>query len=141
MMQTSSERVNESVQLAKQAEGALADIKEAISQISQMNFQIATATEEQSAVCEDVNKNITRIAGAVSDTAEAARSLRQLGQQQDIMQPIRYKNNLVNLRCNNLNLILCPEQVVNADGFVGENAEEKENRRYEISRFDWCFHY
>lgn len=83
MMQTSSERVNESVQLAKQAEGALADIKEAISQISQMNFQIATATEEQSAVCEDVNKNITRIAGAVSDTAEAARSLRQLGQQQD----------------------------------------------------------
>ncbi|GHG63002.1 chemotaxis transducer [Alishewanella longhuensis] len=83
MMQTSSERVNESVQLAKQAEGALADIKDAISQISQMNFQIATATEEQSAVCEDVNKNITRIAAAVSDTAEAARSLRQLGQQQD----------------------------------------------------------
>lgn len=83
MMQTSSERVNESVQLAKQAEGALAEIKEAISQISQMNFQIATATEEQSAVCEDVNQNITRIAGAVSDTADAAKSLRQLGQQQD----------------------------------------------------------
>ncbi len=83
MMQTSTERVQESVKLTRQAEGALAQIKESISLISEMNFQIATATEQQSAVCEDVNKNIAQIASSAADTAGSASALRQLGLQQD----------------------------------------------------------
>lgn len=83
MMQTSTDRVQETVQSARQAEAALVQIKEAIAQISQMNFQIAAATEQQSAVCEDVNKNITQIATVAADTAQAASSLRALGEEQD----------------------------------------------------------
>jgi methyl-accepting chemotaxis protein len=53
----SSETVNE----AQQVVGALDNIKSSIEQISQMNVQIAAATEEQSTVIAELNMNITRI--------------------------------------------------------------------------------
>lgn len=40
---------------------ALQTIKSSIRQISDMNIQIATATEEQSAVIAELNMNVTRI--------------------------------------------------------------------------------
>ncbi|QHS13756.1 methyl-accepting chemotaxis protein [Shewanella sp. Arc9-LZ] len=53
----SSETVNETQQVVV----ALENIKSSIEQISQMNVQIAAATEEQSTVIGELNMNITRI--------------------------------------------------------------------------------
>ena len=53
----SSETVNETQQVV----GALDNIKSSIEQISQMNVQIAAATDEQSTVIGELNMNITRI--------------------------------------------------------------------------------
>ncbi|MCL1066949.1 methyl-accepting chemotaxis protein [Shewanella olleyana] len=66
------ENVNQSVERAiaqsdetvgetQKVESALNSIKTAIGDISQMNIQIAGATEEQSAVISELNMNITRI--------------------------------------------------------------------------------
>jgi methyl-accepting chemotaxis protein len=52
---------NETVSETGQVVGALDVIKNSIEQISQMNIQIAAATEEQSAVIAELNMNITRI--------------------------------------------------------------------------------
>ena len=52
---------NETVSETGQVVGALDEIKNSIEQISQMNIQIAAATEEQSAVIAELNMNITRI--------------------------------------------------------------------------------
>jgi methyl-accepting chemotaxis protein len=52
---------NETVSETGQVVGALDVIKNSIEQISQMNIQIAAATEEQSSVIAELNMNITRI--------------------------------------------------------------------------------
>jgi len=49
------------VELARQAEGALLEITGAIDTISNMNIQIAGAAEQQSAVAEQVSASVTRI--------------------------------------------------------------------------------
>ncbi|MCC4833349.1 methyl-accepting chemotaxis protein [Shewanella sp. 10N.7] len=52
---------DETVTETQKVEAALNSIKTAIGDISQMNIQIAGATEEQSAVISELNMNITRI--------------------------------------------------------------------------------
>jgi len=54
---------------ANAAEGSLDEITSAISTISDMTTQIASAIEEQSAVSEDINRNLTRIQDIAVDTA------------------------------------------------------------------------
>ncbi|WP_299794465.1 methyl-accepting chemotaxis protein [uncultured Shewanella sp.] len=54
-------RSSETVQETSQVVDALDTIKSSIRQISDMNIQIAAATEEQSAVIAELNKNVTRI--------------------------------------------------------------------------------
>ncbi|MDO8826664.1 methyl-accepting chemotaxis protein [Methylophaga sp.] len=82
-MQLSGEQVTETVDLARAAESALKDIQQAILEVTEMTFQIASATEEQSAVCEDVSKNLTKISQLVEHTTEGARHLNQVGTQLD----------------------------------------------------------
>jgi len=43
-------------------------------QISDLNITIATAAEEQSAVAEEVNKNLHKISNLAETTAEGARA-------------------------------------------------------------------
>jgi len=82
-MQLSGQKVTETVDLARAAESALKDIQQAIMEVTEMTFQIASATEEQSAVCEDVSKNLTKVSHLVEGTTEGAIHLSQVGNQLD----------------------------------------------------------
>lgn len=72
VMQTSRGLAQRTVEQVRQAEGALARISQEVSAINDMNTQIASAAEEQSAVAEEVNRNITRIHGATLETASGS---------------------------------------------------------------------
>ncbi|KAF0861662.1 PAS domain-containing protein [Pseudomonas sp. LD120] len=70
-MQHSSQHVESSVDQAKRAAEALDGISQRVNQITEMSLQIAAAVEEQSAVSEDINRNIMGIRNACEATASA----------------------------------------------------------------------
>ncbi|NMY65583.1 HAMP domain-containing protein [Pseudomonas sp. WS 5018] len=81
---------DEGTQLAVQASAALSGITRAISGIEEMNRQIATAAEQQSAVAEQVGQSMARVRGVAEDGARtqvelqtACQELRQVGEQLD----------------------------------------------------------
>ena len=94
-MAHSSEHVEASVQQAQQAAAALDGISQRVMQITAMSQQIAAAVEEQSAVSEDINRNVVGIRNAgeatvsaglqsqrsSEDVAALAEDLRQLAQE------------------------------------------------------------
>ncbi|MBO6849231.1 MAG: methyl-accepting chemotaxis protein, partial [Marinobacter sp.] len=63
---------NVSMEKAEDAMEALNRIAESITSISQMTTQIATASEEQTSVTEELNSSITRIADQGQEAATAA---------------------------------------------------------------------
>ncbi|MFP4463259.1 MAG: methyl-accepting chemotaxis protein [Guyparkeria sp.] len=64
---------------ANATDRALDSITEAVDQINNMSMQIATATEEQSAVAEEMDRNITSISSETEETSEGARQVARLG--------------------------------------------------------------
>jgi methyl-accepting chemotaxis protein len=86
VMQAGRKRAEDSVRQAGEAGSSLQTITYAVSAISDMNMQIASAAEEQSAVAEEINRNIVNI-GSVADetatgsehTATASAELARLG--------------------------------------------------------------
>ncbi len=62
----------QSVELASRAGVSLDSITEAVTSISEMTIQIASAVEQQSAVAEEMNKNIVKINDVASETALAS---------------------------------------------------------------------
>lgn len=60
-MRAGSESADITVVTANEAGGALGEINEAVSSIADMAVQIATAVEQQTAVIEDINRNLTEI--------------------------------------------------------------------------------
>ncbi|HHQ69121.1 MAG TPA: PAS domain S-box protein, partial [Halothiobacillaceae bacterium] len=58
---------------------ALNAIKQAVDNINQMTLQIASATEEQSSVAEEMNQNITSISAQTERTTQDSRQLAELG--------------------------------------------------------------
>ncbi len=60
---------------ADEANGALDQITEHITQISDMNIQVATATEEQSSVVGELNRNVEDINQLTMETADIAHQL------------------------------------------------------------------
>jgi len=72
VMQASTAVSNVSMEKAQDAMEALNRIAEAITSISQMTSQIATASEEQTSVTEELNSSITRIADQGQEAAAAA---------------------------------------------------------------------
>jgi len=65
-------KTQDCVSQAQRAGNALDMIAEAVGTITDMNTQIASAAEEQSAVAEDINRSVTRIAKVADETAQAA---------------------------------------------------------------------
>ena len=89
VMEDSQQRTDESVQHAAKAAQALETITQAVSVINDMNTQIASAAEEQSAVAEDINRNVINIgqvanevAGGADESSAASAGLTQLAEQQ-----------------------------------------------------------
>ncbi|MEX5540969.1 methyl-accepting chemotaxis protein [Pseudomonas poae] len=64
-----------------QAVQALGRISEAVTVISDMNLQIASAAEEQSAVAEEVNRNVATIRGVTETLTEQAAESAQISSQ------------------------------------------------------------
>ena len=71
-MEQSLEQTQQSVGQAELAGEALQVISQAISSINDMNTQIATASEEQSVVAEEINRSVVAISEISSQTAEGA---------------------------------------------------------------------
>lgn len=72
VMQAGQARAEGSVDLSRQVGRSFEDISVAIDRITQMNAQVATASEEQTAVTEEINRNLVAIAGVAGDTLASA---------------------------------------------------------------------
>ena len=71
-MQKSCEQANGSVEHVNQGCQSLSTIAEKVMAISDMNNQIATAAEQQSAVTEEINRNITNISQVADESTRSA---------------------------------------------------------------------
>ncbi|MCP3663006.1 MAG: methyl-accepting chemotaxis protein [Gammaproteobacteria bacterium] len=69
VMDSSRELAHTSLEQAEKADASLDAITTAMETISQMSTQIATASEQQSAVVEEINMNIVNISNLAEDTA------------------------------------------------------------------------
>ncbi|MHA7880569.1 MAG: methyl-accepting chemotaxis protein [Saccharospirillum sp.] len=72
--------LDETVTDVGSAAGAFSSIEGSIGQISDMSMQIATATEEQSHVVEEINKNLQLISEYSSQSTDQSRSLSELSE-------------------------------------------------------------
>nr|WP_320165570.1 methyl-accepting chemotaxis protein [uncultured Methylophaga sp.] len=80
----SGQHVSETVELAQQAESALNDINQAIEEVTEMTLEIAAATEQQSAACDEVNHNLSEVSRLVHLTSKGAQQLRGVGNELDL---------------------------------------------------------
>jgi methyl-accepting chemotaxis protein len=88
VMENGRKRAASSVEQAASAGGSITAISERIDTINDMNNQIASAAEQQTAVAEEINRNISNISlvteetsAASKNTAEACRELLDLANQ------------------------------------------------------------
>ena len=86
-MDIGQKKASVSVERAQEAVTSLSSITNSVTRIKEMSTQIATASEEQSAVADDVNHNMTRIDTISADTmvgaveiASSSRSLAELAE-------------------------------------------------------------
>jgi methyl-accepting chemotaxis protein len=88
VMENGRKRASSSVDQAASAGGSITSISERIDTINDMNNQIASAAEEQTAVAEEINRNISNISHVSEETstgakktAEACKELMELANQ------------------------------------------------------------
>ncbi|WP_255374879.1 methyl-accepting chemotaxis protein [Oleiphilus sp. HI0079] len=79
-MANSRDKAQETVSQASEAGAALDNITGAVTRIKDMNRQIATAAEEQSAVAEEINRNIVNIDNISSNTVISIQKTNEIGQ-------------------------------------------------------------
>ena len=72
VMESGKEKANSSVAQAGQAASALTEITHMVSKINDMNTQIASAAEEQTAVAEEINKNILSVNTITQQNSQGA---------------------------------------------------------------------
>lgn len=75
-LRLSEQRTQECVTSSQEAGEAISGISGAIDEINQMNTQVATAAEEQSAVSDGITENITMVAETCKEAAEMAAAAR-----------------------------------------------------------------
>ncbi|MCY9813029.1 methyl-accepting chemotaxis protein [Aeromonas caviae] len=76
-MQLSRQQMQESVELAREAGSSIDSINGAVTQITDMNTLIATATEQQNAVTEELNRSIVKIHTTADENAQGAQQTAQ----------------------------------------------------------------
>ncbi len=92
VMASSREAGESTVAKANEAGQSLQSIASAVSTISAMNLQIATASEEQTAVTEDIARNVTAIADATASVTHSATEIDENSQRlAEIADSIREK--------------------------------------------------
>lgn len=74
VMENGRKRAASSVEQAASAGGSIATISERIDTINDMNNQIANAAEEQTAVAEEINRNISNIGRVSEETSLGAKN-------------------------------------------------------------------
>lgn len=72
VMERSREQARSAVDSAVSAGRSLSSISTAVARINDMSTQIASAAEEQSAVSEEINRNIVRISDMTDESAQSA---------------------------------------------------------------------
>ncbi len=77
VMEQSRARTEQSVLQSEEADAALTSITQAVSVINEMNTQIASAAEQQSAVAEDIHRNVSTIDSVARSVAEGAQQASQ----------------------------------------------------------------
>ena len=75
VMGESRQQAEDSVSRAEKAGESLQVITRAVATINDMNLQIASAAEEQNAVAEEINRNITNISRVTHETADGTRQI------------------------------------------------------------------
>ncbi|MDP2746668.1 MAG: methyl-accepting chemotaxis protein [Pseudomonas sp.] len=96
-MHSSHRQAQGSVEQVEQAVAVLQRISQAVSVITDMNLQIASAAEQQSSVAEEINRNVASIrdvtetmAGQADESAQVSQNLNRLAnQQQKLMDQFR----------------------------------------------------
>ena len=78
VMESGSSQAQLSVQQATQAEASLEVVTKAVATINEMNMQIASAAEEQSAVSAEINRNIHNISQVSDETAQGVQRSTEL---------------------------------------------------------------
>ena len=73
VMDDSRNQAKASVQQVTKAGASLESIRQAVATINDMNAQIASAAEEQSAVAEEINRNVVNISEVAEQTSAGAR--------------------------------------------------------------------
>jgi len=77
VMEGSRDKAKTGVEQASQAGQSLTSISRAVDNITEMSTQIASAAEEQSAVAEEINRNVVSIADVAAQTADGTNQLAQ----------------------------------------------------------------
>lgn len=80
-MESGHRQAEEGVAWVLEADKALVGISEAVANITDMTTQIAAATEEQTAVAEEISRNITTIAHLADQTSEQAHHSAELSKE------------------------------------------------------------
>ncbi len=75
MMEQGKEQAESSLTQTEHVLTAFSDISESVSLVQDQNHQIATATEEQTLVAEDINNNLNSINSLVNNTTDHANEL------------------------------------------------------------------
>ncbi len=75
-MQSGKKLAEENVVMARKADSTLDEISQAVDAINERNLQIATAAEEQSAVAQEMARNVSDISHTANEANQAAVSLR-----------------------------------------------------------------
>lgn len=79
-METGKDHSRQGLAKAEQAAGALDTVMQSVTTINALNIQIACATEQQSAVCEEMNKNMIKIQSQSNTVSEQAALTRKMGE-------------------------------------------------------------
>ena len=84
-MTSSQEKSAASTKRSDDVAESLSEIADEISRITEMNLQIASASEEQSVVAEEINKNIVEISQVTSETVKNSETVVNTSQQLAIL--------------------------------------------------------